>query len=88
VNLFPGLYLEGGSRWRVNWLSTRAGSPLLYDARVTGAGGTSGGTSRVDGAGAGYSHRIVWTGEGRVHLGVWVVGPEGSQDLEYRFFRR
>jgi hypothetical protein len=88
VNLFPGLYQEGGSRWRINWLSTRTGDPVLYDARVTSTGETAGGPARVDGVGPGYSHRIVWTGSGRVHLGVWVTGPEGSQDLEYRFFRR
>ena len=88
VNLFPGLYLEAGSRWRVNWLSTRSGDPVLYDRRVSEGGGASGGAALVEGAGNGYSHRVVWTGSGRVHLGVWVAGPEGSQDLEYRFFRR
>jgi hypothetical protein len=88
VNLFPGLYLEGGSRWRANWLSTRSGDPVLYDRRVSGGGEASGGMARVEGAGPGYSHRVVWTGSGRVHLGVWVTGPEGSQDLAYRFFRR
>jgi hypothetical protein len=46
------------------------------------------GVALLEGAGNGYSHRVVWTGSGRLHRGVWVTGPEGSKDLEYRFFRR
>jgi len=36
----------------------------------------------------GYSHSIVPTATPGVCLGVWVQGPEGSQDIYYRFFER
>jgi hypothetical protein len=36
----------------------------------------------------GYSHRVAATSTPGVYLGVWVQGPEGAQDIYYRFFRR
>ena len=32
--------------------------------------------------------RIVWTGTPGVYLAVWVSGPEGAQEISYRFFER
>jgi len=37
---------------------------------------------------AGYSHRVVATPAPGVYLAVWVQGPEGEQDIYYRFFER
>jgi hypothetical protein len=72
----------------VNWLSTRSGDPLLYEVPVTSAGEYPAGVSRIADVGPGYSHRIVRTGSADVYLAVWVSGPEGSQDIAYRFFER
>ena len=37
---------------------------------------------------AGYSHRIAQTATPGVYVGVWVEGPEGAQDIYYRFFEK
>jgi hypothetical protein len=88
VNLFPAFYQDAEERWMVNWLSTRSGDPLLYEVPVTSAGEYPAGVSRIADVGPGYSHRIVRTGSADVYLAVWVSGPEGSQDIAYRFFER
>ena len=40
----------------------------------------------VDELPPGYSHRIAATTTPGIYLGVWVQGPEGAQDIYYRFF--
>jgi hypothetical protein len=36
----------------------------------------------------GYSHKIAPTSTPGVYLAVWVQGPDGAQDIYYRFFRK
>jgi hypothetical protein len=88
VNLFPGIYATESGGPAVNWLSTRGGSPELFEQASALLGQYPNGVSRVSQVGAGYSHRIIWTGTPGVYLAVWVSGPEGSQDISYRFFER
>ena len=35
---------------------------------------------------AGYSHRITATPVGGLYFGAWVQGPDGAQDIYYRFY--
>ena len=88
VNLFPALYAESGDDWHLNWLSTLGGDPELYEVAVAAAGQYPAGLTRIAAVGAGYSHRIVYTGSRDVYLGVFVSGPDGAQDIAYRFFQR
>jgi hypothetical protein len=88
VNLFPGMYATESSGPALNWLSTRGGSPELFEQSTALLGQYPNGVNKIGQVGAGYSHRIVWTGTPGVYLAVWVSGPEGSQDLSYRFFER
>lgn len=87
VNLFPALYRRSDA-WSILWLSTREGEPRPYDLSTVGAAGYPDGVSAVSPLGPGYSHRVVQTESGDVFLGVWVIGPDGAQDIMYRFFVR
>ena len=71
-------------------LVTNATAGLIGEIEQSSAllGQYPNGVNRVAQVGAGYSHRIVWTGVPGVYLAAWVSGPEGSQDISYRFFER
>ena len=86
VNLFPALYPKIDGNWAMVWLSTRPGAPTVFELPLTGAGQYPNGVVTNSSLPAGYSHRIAPTSTPGVYLGVWVQGPEGSQDLYYRFF--
>jgi hypothetical protein len=88
VNLFPGIYATESGGSSLNWLSTRSGSPELFEQQVTQLGQYPNGVDRVAAVGAGYSHRIVWTGSPGVYLAVWVSGSDPTQEISYRFFER
>ncbi|MGH7461168.1 MAG: hypothetical protein ACREMA_09080 [Longimicrobiales bacterium] len=88
VNVFPGLYQSSEGVWSVLWLSTRAGSPAVFELPLANSDlypqGIVGNTQLPPG----YSHRVVATSRPGVYLGVWVQGPDGAQDIHYRFFRK
>jgi hypothetical protein len=86
VNLFPTLFAGLDDRWTTMWLSTRAGDPRVFDVPIAGVG-SSPGTPNAE-LPAGYSHKVAATSTPGVYLAAWVQGPEGSQDVYYRFFRR
>ena len=88
VNLFPALYSSLDGQWSLVWLSTRLGPPKVFEIPLASA--RSYPEAAVENAlmPAGYSHKIASTSTPRVYLGVWVQGPEGSQDIYYRLFRR
>jgi hypothetical protein len=88
VNLFPMLYADEDGLWSYLWLSGRSGTPRVFERDVTGAPPYPQGVRERDELPAGYSHRIVPTSTPGVYLGVWVQGPEGAQDIYYRFFER
>ena len=86
VNLFPTMFAGFDDRWAALWLSTRAGDPRVFElplASVGSAGGSENGSLPP-----GYSHKVAATPTPGVYLAAWVQGPEGSQDVYYRFFRR
>ncbi|HET9317376.1 MAG TPA: hypothetical protein VFQ51_17425, partial [Vicinamibacteria bacterium] len=82
----PMLFAGLDERWSTMWLSTRAGDPRVFDVPI-GSVGSSPGTQNTE-LPAGYSHRVAPTSTPGVYLAAWVQGPEGSQDVHYRFFRR
>jgi hypothetical protein len=88
VNLFPKLYVHQDGQWSYLWLWTREADPRPFerDADLT-APYPEGVRERVE-LPDGYSHSIVPTSTPGVYLGVWVQGPEGAQDVYYRFFAR
>jgi hypothetical protein len=86
VNLFPSMFAALDDRWSTLWLSTRTGSPRVFDVPLASAG-TASGTENPS-LPEGYSHKVAATTTPGVYLAAWVQGPEGSQDVYYRFFRR
>ncbi|MCI0432074.1 MAG: exo-alpha-sialidase [Gemmatimonadetes bacterium] len=88
VNLFPGLYVQENGVLILHWLSTRAGDPRLFELEAARIDDYPAGLSQVGQVGEGYSHRIESTGSPRVYLGAWVRGPDGAQEIVYRFFTK
>ena len=88
VHVFPSLYAAHDQSWWIAWLSTRLGRPRVFEIPAAQADLYPQAAAEISLLGEGYSHRIVATPTPRVYLGVWVQGPEGAQDIYYRFFRR
>jgi hypothetical protein len=88
VNLFPGIFVNFNDAWSLVWLSTRAGPPRVYELPLANANAFPQGIAENTQVSPGYSHRIARTPTAGVYLGVWVQGPEGAQDIYYRFFRK
>ena len=86
VNLFPMMFAGLDDRWSALWLSTRTGNPRVYEVPLANVGSTTG--TENTSLPAGYSHKVAATPTAGVYLAAWVQGPEGSQDIYYRFFRR
>ncbi len=87
VNLFPALYADQAGVWTLIWLSTRLGSPKVFETPVSALGTYPVGVVENQHLPDGYSHRIAPTRTAR-YVGVWVRGPEGAQDIYYRYFFR
>jgi len=87
VNLFPTLFAGHDGAWSYLWLSTRSGAPQVFEVPVAATGDYPQGLD-ARGELEGYSPRIVATATEGVYLGLWVQGPEGAQDIYYRFFER
>lgn len=87
VNLFPALYPNLDGVWSLVWLSTRSGSLGVWNLPLTAFDDAP--TAAVENTllPDGYSHRIAPTSTPGVFLAAWVQGPEGAQDIYYRFFR-
>jgi len=88
VNLFPALYSSLDAKWSIVWLSTRLGPPRVFELPLAGADLYPQGLVVDTLLTAGYSHRIAATPTPGVYIGVWVQGPDGAQDIYYRFFAR
>jgi hypothetical protein len=86
VNLFPTMFAGLDGRWSLLWLSTRGGNPRVFELPLASVG--SGAGSENASLPAGYSHKVAATSTPGVDLAAWVQGPEGAQDVYYRFFRR
>jgi hypothetical protein len=88
VNLFPALYQNLQGEWSILWLSTRQGSPKVFELPLAKSDRYPQGIVEDTVLPPGYSHRIMATSRPGVYLGVWVQGPEGAQDIYYRLFRK
>jgi hypothetical protein len=88
VHVFPQLYPGQTGAWAITWLSTRGGPPAVLEMPLAQATSYPEAASENRELGAGYSHRIAATPASGVYLGVWTQGPDGAQDIFYRFFRR
>ncbi len=87
VHLFPSIYSTGSDQ-RILWLSTRGGPARPYELPLAKVGQYPAEAVEVAILPDGYSHRVAPTPTPGVYLGVWVQGPEGTQDVFYRFFER
>ncbi|HEX6749503.1 MAG TPA: sialidase family protein [Longimicrobium sp.] len=88
VNLFPALFESHAGEWSFLWLSTRHGTPRAFEDPVANAAKYPSGVTESTLPPSGYSYKVAATPTAGVYLGVWVQGPEGSQDIYYRFYRR
>lgn len=86
VHVFPALYPNLDGDWTLVWLSTRLGAPLVFELPLEELGSYPQAIIPKPLLPDGYSHRVAATSRAGVFLGVWVQGPEGSQDVYYRFF--
>lgn len=88
VNLFPKLYMDEDGAWYHLWLSTRSGAARPFEWAVGVMAPYPDGVRELGELPDGYSHVIAATATPGVYLGAWVQGPEGGQDIYYRFFER
>jgi len=86
AHLFPQIFSDLGGEASLLWISTRTGAPQTYVLPLAQLGGYPGAIVPVTALPLGYSHRIAETPTPGIWLGVWVQGPEGEQDIYYRFF--
>jgi len=88
VNMFPQLYRTLDGAWNLLWLSTRSGSPQVFETPLAGLAQYPTGVTGASLPGAGYSHRIAPTPVANTYMGVWVQGAVGSEEVYYRIFQR
>ena len=88
VHLFPMMYALQDHSWQLLWQSTRSGSPQAFETPVANLGQYPAGVVANASLPPGYSHRIAPTPVAGTYIGVWVQGPDGSQDIYYRIFER
>lgn len=88
VNLFPDVFADHDGRWFLTWVTTRfAPTGGVVELPLADAGRYP--TGLVPNPQLqGYSPKVTATSTPGIFLGAWVQGPEGSQDVYYRFFRR
>jgi hypothetical protein len=87
-NLFPMLYSDADGVWSYLWLSGRSGALRVVERDVADVAPYPQGVREREELPPGYSHKVVATPTPGVYLAVWVQGPEGAQDVYYRFFGR
>ena len=89
VHLYPALFPLQDSSWRMIWLSTRTGSVQPFETPIANLGQYPTGVMPASALEANaYSHRIAPTPVPGRYIGVWVQGPEGSQEIYFRIFDR
>ena len=86
VHVFPALFADLDGDWTLVWLSTRLGAVQVFEIPLEAAASYPQGVVANPLLPAGYSHRIAATTRPGVFLGAWVQGPDGAQDVYYRFF--
>ncbi len=84
VNLFPALYPSLNGTWSLLWISTRQGAAAAYELPLANASQYPAGIVTHAWI-TGYSPRMAATPTAGIYLGTWVQGPDGAQDVYYRF---
>src|SRR5262249_15669618 len=88
VNLFPALTMSQEGELSLLWLSTRLGPPGVFEMPLPHPPRYPLPAARTHFLGPGLSRRGPAPSTPGIYLGVWVDGPEGLQDIFYRYFRR
>jgi hypothetical protein len=88
LHMFPALYPSLQGEWSFLWLSTRSGAPQVLELALANADRYPAAIVANVLPGTGYSHRVAPTTTPGVYLAAWVAGPDGAQDVYYRFFRK
>lgn len=87
VHVFPGIYRRGGNEWRIVWTTLRTGAPQVVELPLSQIFSYPAALIVNTDVSAGYSHRIAATPVGGLYVGAWVQGPDGAQDIYYRFYK-
>lgn len=86
VHVFPTFYKRSGGDWRLLWTTTRSGPPQVVELPLLQIFSYPAALIVNNKVGAGYSHRVTRTPVDGLYFGAWVQGPEGAQDIYYRFY--
>jgi hypothetical protein len=87
VHVFPGLYRRHGGEWRIVWTTLRTGSLQVVELAVDDSHLYPSALIVNSKVSPGYSHRITRTPVDGLYFGAWVQGPDGAQDIHYRFYQ-
>jgi hypothetical protein len=68
------------------WTTTRSGAPQVVELPLPQILSYPAPLIVNNRVGAGYSHRVIRTPVDNLYFGAWVQGPDGSQDIYYRFY--
>jgi hypothetical protein len=86
AHLFAQIFSTHDGDDALLWLSTRTGAARPYTLPLTDLEDYPGAIAEVSALPEGYSHRVAATSTPGIYLGVWVQGPDGEQEIYYRFF--
>jgi hypothetical protein len=86
VHIFPAFYQRSNHDWRLIWTTTRTGSPQVVEMPLSQIFNYPAALIVNSKVSAGYSHRVTRTTVNGLYFGAWVQGPEGAQDIFYRFY--
>jgi hypothetical protein len=86
-SLFPTMYQKHDGTWSLLWLSTRTGSPLMYELPVASASSFPTGLKENALLPPGYSHRVSRTPVSGEYLAAWVQGPKNVEDVYFRLIK-
>jgi hypothetical protein len=86
VHVFPALYPRSASEWRLIWITTRSGPAQVVELCRSELLSYPSALSQNAFVSPGYSHRVTRTPVAGLYFGAWVQGPEGAQEIYYRFY--
>jgi hypothetical protein len=86
-NLFPQLYQRHDGTWSLLWLSTRTGTPTMYEIPAASAATFPIGLTVNSLLPPGYSHRMAMTPVAGEYLAAWVQGPKNVEDVYFRLIK-
>jgi hypothetical protein len=87
VHIFPALYRRQSGNWHILWMTTRTGTPQVVELPLDQFNLYPAALIVNTKVPPGYSHRVTRTPVAGLYFGAWVQGPEGAQDIYYRFYQ-